>query len=229
MDITEKFVFNRLQDPTFATELVLMSMTMLPSVMPPHFNNTYTPIAAAGTDGQVRHVSRLLATQLTSAGLGPGVTEEVRRQESERDNKMEQDEEEEDTTAGRISTVVGMTTGVESKEKDPVKLTPAGLTSRKIKTGKMLKLSEVTKPLSQDTRQMMIIGAIQRILAAEKAALVGGVPAVRNKIIATLAASFSHDEKTKNMLINFIFSDLTGRADLTFLWLYEEYCMFLFL
>ena len=226
VDITEKFVFNRLQDPTFATELVLVSMTMLPSVMPPHFNNTYTPIAAAGTDGQVRHVSRLLATQLTSAGLGPGVTEEVRRQESERDNKMEQDEEEEDTTAGRISTVVGMTTGVESKEKDPVKLTPAGLTSRKIKTGKMLKLSEVTKPLSQDTRQMMIIGAIQRILAAEKAALVGGVPAVRNKIIATLAASFSHDEKAKNMLINFIFSDLTGRADLAFSWLYEEYCMF---
>ena len=227
VDITEKFVFNRLQDPTFATELVLVSMTMLPSVMPPHFNNTFTPIAAAGTDGQVRHVSRLLATQLTSAGLGPGVTEEFRRQESERDNKMEQDEdEEEDTAAGRISTVVGMTTGVESKDKTPVKLTPAGLTSRKMKTGKMLKLSEVTKPLSQDTRQMMIIGAIQRILAAEKAALVGGVPAVRNKIIATLAASFSHDEKAKNMLINFIFSDLTGRADLAFSWLYEEYCMF---
>jgi hypothetical protein len=28
-------------------------MGMLPSVMPPHFNNTYTPIAAAGTDAQV--------------------------------------------------------------------------------------------------------------------------------------------------------------------------------
>jgi hypothetical protein len=37
----------------FATELVLISMGMLPSVMPPHFNNTYTPIAAAGTDAQV--------------------------------------------------------------------------------------------------------------------------------------------------------------------------------
>jgi hypothetical protein len=39
----------------FATELVLISMGMLPSVMPPHFNNTYTPIAAAGTDAQVNH------------------------------------------------------------------------------------------------------------------------------------------------------------------------------
>ena len=81
VDITERFVFSRLQDPGFATELVLVSMTMLPSVMPPHFNNTYTPIAAAGTEGQVKHVSRLLATQLTNAGLGPGVTQEARRQE----------------------------------------------------------------------------------------------------------------------------------------------------
>ena len=42
VDITERVVFNRLKDPGFATELVLVSMTMLPSVLPPHFNNTYT-------------------------------------------------------------------------------------------------------------------------------------------------------------------------------------------
>lgn len=32
----------------------------------------YTPIAAAGTQGQIRHVARLIATQLTAVGLGPG-------------------------------------------------------------------------------------------------------------------------------------------------------------
>jgi symplekin len=32
----------------------------------------YTPIAAAGTQGQIRHVARLIATQLTAIGLGPG-------------------------------------------------------------------------------------------------------------------------------------------------------------
>ena len=228
VDITERFVFSRLQDPSFATELVLVSMTMLPSVMPPHFNNTYTPIAAAGTDGQVRHVSRLLATQLTSAGLGPGVTEEVRRQEDREARAQEEDAEEEEAAA-RISTVVGMTTegGPDAgKEKAPVKLTPAGLTSRKMKSGKMLKLSEVTKPLSSETRHKMIMGAVQRILSAEKAAVVGGVPGVRNKIIATLAASFSADDTTKSVLIDFIFSDLASRADLAFSWLYEEYCMY---
>jgi len=40
--------------------------------MPPHFSAMYTPIAAAGTQGQIRHVARLLATQLTAVGLGPG-------------------------------------------------------------------------------------------------------------------------------------------------------------
>jgi symplekin len=54
VDITEKFIQSRLSDHRFATELVLASMSLLPTVMPPHFNNTFTPIAAAGTDGQVR-------------------------------------------------------------------------------------------------------------------------------------------------------------------------------
>ena len=46
----------------------------LPEVMPSVFNATYTPIAAAGTQAQIKHVARLLATQLNSAGLGPGAT-----------------------------------------------------------------------------------------------------------------------------------------------------------
>merc|ERR1719470_365222 len=81
VDITEKWVQSRLTDPRFATDLVLASMPLLPTVMPPHFNNTYTPIAAAGTEGQVRHVSRLLATQLTAVGLGPGVRREKEMRE----------------------------------------------------------------------------------------------------------------------------------------------------
>merc|ERR1719470_329276 len=136
VDITEKFVQSRLGDPRFATELVLVSMSLLPAVMPPHFNNTYTPIAAAGTEGQVRHVSRLLATQLTSAGLGPG----VRMVEERRQSTAEPEEEEESAT--RISTVVGMTTerDADSREKPVVKLTPAGLSARKGRSGKTLKL-----------------------------------------------------------------------------------------
>ena len=43
--------------------------------MPAQFQSTYTPIAAAGTDSQIKHLSKLLATQLTTAGLGKGVEE----------------------------------------------------------------------------------------------------------------------------------------------------------
>ena len=220
VDITEKFIQHRLVDPRFATELVLASMSLLPSAMPPHFNNTYTPIAAAGTEGQVRHVSRLLATQLTSAGLGPGVREVNERREVSRGV-----EEEDEEQARGISTLVGMTTVQDGDEKKaPVKLTPAGLTSRKRGAGKTLKLTDITKPLAEGAQKKMILSAVQRILKAEKAAVAGGIPAVRNKIITTLAASFSQD--VKGVLLDFIFSDLTSRADLAFSWLFEEYCFY---
>ncbi len=48
---------------------------MLPDTMPVQFSATYTPIAAAGTTAQIKHLSRLLANQLTSAGLGKGAAE----------------------------------------------------------------------------------------------------------------------------------------------------------
>ena len=48
---------------------------MLPETMPASFQATYTPIAAAGTQAQIKHLSRLLATQLTVAGLGKGFHE----------------------------------------------------------------------------------------------------------------------------------------------------------
>lgn len=41
--------------------------------MPPLFSAGYSPITAAGTPTQIQHVARLLASQLTRAGVGPGV------------------------------------------------------------------------------------------------------------------------------------------------------------
>ena len=52
-----------------------MFQAKLPDAMPPHFSAMYTPIAAAGTDGQIKHVARLIATQLTALGLGPGANQ----------------------------------------------------------------------------------------------------------------------------------------------------------
>ena len=41
--------------------------------MPSNFQETFTPIAAAGGSAQVNHLARLLATQMTNAGIGPGI------------------------------------------------------------------------------------------------------------------------------------------------------------
>ncbi|KAH8854993.1 Symplekin [Schistosoma japonicum] len=46
-------------------DLVLLSMVTLPDQMPASFQATYTPIAAAGTSAQIRHLARMLAVQLT--------------------------------------------------------------------------------------------------------------------------------------------------------------------
>lgn len=51
---------------------VLISMVYLPNAMPASFQATYTPVESAGTDAQIKHLARLMATQITAAGLGPG-------------------------------------------------------------------------------------------------------------------------------------------------------------
>lgn len=53
---------------------VLISMVYLPDAMPASFQATYTPVESAGTDAQIKHLARLMATQMTSAGIGPGET-----------------------------------------------------------------------------------------------------------------------------------------------------------
>jgi len=53
---------------------------MLPDSMPAHFQSTYTPIAAAGTHLQIKHMARLLATQLVAAGLGKPDQQQEKKQ-----------------------------------------------------------------------------------------------------------------------------------------------------
>lgn len=47
-------------------------MVYLPDVMPASFQATYTPVESAGTDAQIKHLARMMATQMTAAGIGPG-------------------------------------------------------------------------------------------------------------------------------------------------------------
>ncbi|XP_023773483.1 symplekin-like, partial [Cyanistes caeruleus] len=69
-DITAEFL-QPLLTPENVANLVLISMVYLPEAMPASFQATYTPVESAGTEAQIKHLARLMATQMTAAGLGP--------------------------------------------------------------------------------------------------------------------------------------------------------------
>lgn len=224
VDITEKFVSERME-ASLVTELVMRSMPMLPQEIPPHFYNSYTPIAAAGTDGQVKHVSRLLAAQMTAVNLGPGV-QQVREMDLKKKKTIDAEEEPIVKSKSKIA-VIG---GEEIKDMvQKVQLVPSGLASKKPSSrSRTLKLNEITKALLPEQRNGFVLKAMQRILGpGELAAKSGGIPDIRSKMIVTLAARFSScTTSIRPALLSYIFQDVHKRIDLAFSWLYEEYCYY---
>ena len=73
-------------------------------------------------DGQVKHVSRLLAAQLTSNNLGPGI-EQVRKDRKRNIGRAMLDDEEEEgsaATATKISVIGGVAPGSREAKKSKV-------------------------------------------------------------------------------------------------------------
>ncbi|KAK3928171.1 Symplekin [Frankliniella fusca] len=103
-------------------------------------------------------------------------------------------------------------------------LTPMTPMTRPLKQkARALKLAEITRPLSQEMKTKMCLSAVKRILNAEKTAVFGGVNAIRNKIIVTLASTYNSD--VRGDILQFVVDDLQNRLDLELAisWLYEEY------
>lgn len=71
IEMTKEDLIPRLKNERVA-ELVIISMLGLPERMPANFQETYTPIAAAGGTAQVTHLARLISSQMTNAGIGVG-------------------------------------------------------------------------------------------------------------------------------------------------------------
>lgn len=227
IDITAEDLVPRL-NATNVADLVLISMVMLPDTMPAHFQATYTPIAAAGTEGQVGHMARLLATQLTMAGMGKGVAE-VQREAAEKKTSLFDGSE---TPAFQgtspkqlISTVVGGQSGTSKLDiLNKAMLPPPPLFPSK-RGVKHFKLSAVTRPLEENEAEELSVMALDRILAAEKKATLGNALHARIKILSCLVTQFGGE--FKEILQAYIFSDLRNRIELAFAWLYQEYanCM----
>ncbi|XP_065184702.1 symplekin-like [Sycon ciliatum] len=80
--------------PVKCAELVFVSMRDLPDGMPANFRETFTPIAAAGTDQQISHLARLMAIQITAAGFGPAAERiglEAQKSKANRRDKREKE------------------------------------------------------------------------------------------------------------------------------------------
>jgi len=229
------------------TDLVLVSMLFLPRSMPSHFQETFTPIAAAGSPAQAEHLARLMATQMTNAGIGVGVetAKEIAAAEAiaEAEAKKKQQKE------PKSIPVVGSSSStnadgekqpeqnMQAKYKELSAKQPRSITdiAAELKSGsktsqtastrlrkiKQFKLGDVTRELSVDERKSMLLSSYARILRSDKQALVSGYSTERNKVIVGLAMQF-YGQLT-DALIKFVMEDFRTRIDLGILWLYQEY------
>ncbi|XP_059522097.1 symplekin isoform X2 [Myotis daubentonii] len=236
-DITAEFL-QPLLTPDNVANLVLISMVYLPEVMPASFQAIYTPVESAGTEAQIKHLARLMATQMTAAGLGPGVEQTKQCKEEPKEEKVVKPEsvliKRRLSAQGQAISVVGSLGSMATLEEEapqakrrPEPIIPvtqprlAGAGGRK----KIFRLSDALKPLTDAQVEAMKLGAVKRILRAEKAVACSGAAQVRIKILASLVTQF--DAGLKAEVLSFILEDVRARLDLAFAWLYQEYNAYL--
>ncbi|EHB00843.1 Symplekin [Heterocephalus glaber] len=196
-DITAEFL-QPLLTPDNVANLVLISMVYLPETMPASFQAIYTPVESAGTDAQIKHLARLMATQMTAAGLGPGVEQTKQCKEEPKEEKVVKPEsvliKRRLSAQGQAISVVGSLSSMSPLEEEvpqakrrPEPIIPvtqprlAGAGGRK----KIFRLSEVLKPLTDVEVEAMKLGAVKRILRAEKAVACSGAAQTPAQLLST--------------------------------------------
>ncbi|XP_067113761.1 symplekin isoform X1 [Osmerus mordax] len=237
IDLTADFL-RPLLSPENVANLVLISMVYLPDVMPASFQATYTPVESAGTDAQIKHLARLMATQMTSAGIGPGL--EQCRARDEDTGKEDNNEEGESSNSkdllikrkvslGQAISVVGGYDKSQAPEEAPLvkrlpePIVPSAQTKAPGASGrkKVFRLADVIQPLSEAQVEKLTNMAVKRILNSEKAIAQSGMAHVRVKLLARLVTQF--EGMMKGNVLEFILEDIRGRIDLAFSLLYQEY------
>ncbi|KAG7207725.1 hypothetical protein KM043_009341 [Ampulex compressa] len=218
MELSESFIAERLS-VEIATDLVMDSMAWVPDVMTTIFQREYQPTSTTDINIQRQTIAKLLAAQIKQAKAKKykkdakdedAVMEDLIKNptisvaEAKRERKREKDREKEKEAKASL----------EAHEKSLAKA------RNRLKA---LKLSEVTKPLSKEVKERMLLMAVNRILLCEKTAVFGGVAAVRSKILTTLAATFN--PYIKEAVLRYITDDMRSRLDLALGWLYEEYAL----
>ncbi|XP_056290962.1 symplekin [Pseudoliparis swirei] len=243
IDLTAEFL-HPLLSPDNVANLVLISMVYLPDVMPASFQATYTPVESAGTDAQIKHLARLMATQMTAAGIGPGLEQcKAREDDAMKDEGNDEDSVAKDPFIKRKAAMVGQAISVlggYEKEKTPPPEAPAPVVKRLpepiVPTGqtkmagpsgrkKVFRLSDVVQPFSEAEIEKLTSKAIRRILHAEKTIAQSGMAHIRVKLLSKLVTQF--EGMMKEDVLEFILEDIRARSDLAFSLLYQEYNTYL--
>lgn len=233
IDLTADFL-RPLLTPENVANLVLISMVYLPDVMPASFQSTYTPVESAGTDAQIKHLARLMATQMTAAGIGPGLEQSKNKDSS---SKGEEDVSGKDPLIKRKAPMVGQSisvvgghtekTDIPVAKRLPEPILPTAQTKLAATTGrkKVFRLSDVIQPMSDSQIESLSSKAVKRILHSEKAIAQSGMSQVRVKLVSRLVTQF--EGMMKGDVLEFILEDIRTRSDLAFSLLYQEYTTYL--
>ncbi|XP_030199121.1 symplekin [Gadus morhua] len=240
IDLTAHFLHPLLNAENVAN-LVLISMVYLPDVMPASFQATYTPVESAGTDAQIKHLARLMATQMTAAGIGPGL-EKSRAREGDSKESLGEDELSQEMLIkrklpmahGQAISVVGTpypekqaAIEVPLTKKLPEPILPSTQPKLPGATGKrkVFRLADVVQPLLEGQIEKLTSGAVKRILDSEKNIAQSGMAHIRVKLLSRLVTQF--EGMMKEDVLAFILEDIRSRSDLAFSLLYQEYNAYL--
>ncbi|XP_069042556.1 symplekin [Lepisosteus oculatus] len=252
IDVTADFLLPLLT-PENVANLVLISMVYLPDSMPASFQATYTPVESAGTDAQIKHLGRLMATQMTAAGIGPGVEQMKTREEDSGKECAAEGEMGPEPRAdsvlikrrvsavslGQAISVLGGYQAGKSQAADeegagapqakrlPEPILPSAQTKASGAGGrkKVFRLADVIQPLSEAQAEKMTHTSIKRILESEKAIARSGMSHVRVKLLSRLVTQLGG--AMKDEVLAFALEDIRGRSDLAFALLYQEYNSYL--
>uniref|UniRef100_A0A665WJP3 Symplekin n=1 Tax=Echeneis naucrates TaxID=173247 RepID=A0A665WJP3_ECHNA len=236
IDLTAEFL-HPLLNPENVANLVLISMVYLPDVMPASFQATYTPVESAGTDSQIKHLARLMATQMTAAGIGPAREDDAGKEEGNEDSGAKDLLIKRKVPAMMVGQAISVVGGYTEKaptsevptavKRLPEPILPTAQTKMTGASGrkKVFRLSDVVQPLSDTQIETLTSSAVKRILHSEKAIAQSGMSHVRVKLLSRLVTQF--EGMMKEDVLEFILDDIRTRSDLAFSLLYQEYNTYL--
>lgn len=200
IDVTADDLVERLRDLNNVSDLVLVALLALPDTLPVHFQSSFTPVAAAGTDAQTKHLARLLATQLTAAGMGmrllslahsefayyryficsrtgKGVTDMIAKMNADAKSAASDEQQQ------KIAAIIGRSIAQELRRQEQqqqqakvatptkVKLVPTGKALTTTVRFKQLNLADITTAQDEHTRRDIVQGAVDRILKVDNSRL----------------------------------------------------------